>query len=148
MSCTDLNGIEHTVEVSAESIFEAVARAWKVFQESPWVGGVFRGCRYRCVRQGTRDSTSGQIKRLQEVGSRAGSDACGDQRAVASAGDSWEIAVLTSSYARAVACFRSSTFAFDVSLDDPRKPVEVILINGDGNKHHQVADLSSVLSIN
>jgi hypothetical protein len=38
-------------------------------------------------------------------------------------------------------------FAFDVSPEDLQKPVEVILIDGDGNKHHKVADLSGILSV-
>jgi len=38
-------------------------------------------------------------------------------------------------------------FAFDVSPDDLQSPVEVILIDGDGNKHHQTVDLSGILNI-
>jgi hypothetical protein len=38
-------------------------------------------------------------------------------------------------------------FAFDVSPDDLQSPVEVILIDGDGNKHHQTVDLSEILDI-
>jgi hypothetical protein len=38
-------------------------------------------------------------------------------------------------------------FAFDVSPEDLQSPVEVILIDGDGNKHHQTVDLSGILDI-
>lgn len=38
-------------------------------------------------------------------------------------------------------------FAFDVSPDDLQAPVEVILIDGDGNKHQAKADLRSILNI-
>jgi carbon monoxide dehydrogenase subunit G len=38
-------------------------------------------------------------------------------------------------------------FAFDVSPEDLQSPVEVILIDGDGNKHQQMADLNGVLTI-
>lgn len=38
-------------------------------------------------------------------------------------------------------------FAFDVSPNDLQSPVEVILIDGDGNKHRQTADLSGILDI-
>lgn len=39
------------------------------------------------------------------------------------------------------------TFAFDVSSDDLKQPVQVILIDGDGNRHQQTADLRGVLEI-
>jgi hypothetical protein len=38
-------------------------------------------------------------------------------------------------------------FAFDVLPEDLRAPVEVILIDGDGNRHQQKADLSGVLTL-
>jgi len=38
-------------------------------------------------------------------------------------------------------------FAFDVSPEDLKTPVEIILIDGDGNKHHQTADLSGILEV-
>jgi hypothetical protein len=37
--------------------------------------------------------------------------------------------------------------AFDVSPADLQTPVEVILIDGDGNKHQQTVDLSGILDI-
>lgn len=39
-------------------------------------------------------------------------------------------------------------FAFDVSPEDLQSPVEVILIDGDGNKHQHKADLKGILEIN
>jgi hypothetical protein len=38
-------------------------------------------------------------------------------------------------------------FAFDVSPEDLQKPVTVILIDGDGNKHQQKIDLKGILDI-
>lgn len=38
-------------------------------------------------------------------------------------------------------------FVFDVSPEDLKSPVEVILIDGDGNKHHQTADLNGILNL-
>lgn len=38
-------------------------------------------------------------------------------------------------------------FAFDASPDDLQSPVEVILIDGDGNKHQQTVSLSGILDI-
>ena len=43
VSCRDLSGIEHTVEVSADSLYEAVAQALRAFRESGWVGDLARG---------------------------------------------------------------------------------------------------------
>jgi hypothetical protein len=36
ITCRDPQGIEHTVEVSAQSVFEAVAQALRVFREYEW----------------------------------------------------------------------------------------------------------------
>lgn len=36
MTCRDAQGIEHSVDVTAESLFEAVAQAWRIFGESEW----------------------------------------------------------------------------------------------------------------
>ena len=36
VTCRDAQGIEHTVDVTAESLFEAVAQAWRIFGESEW----------------------------------------------------------------------------------------------------------------
>lgn len=38
-------------------------------------------------------------------------------------------------------------FAFDVSPEDLKAPVEVILIDGDGNRHQEKADLSGILGV-
>jgi len=38
-------------------------------------------------------------------------------------------------------------FAFDVIADDLQSPVQVILIDGDGNKHQEKADLKGILDI-
>jgi hypothetical protein len=33
-TCRDARGIEHRVDVTAETLFEAVAQAWRIFRES------------------------------------------------------------------------------------------------------------------
>ena len=42
MSCCDADGVEHSVEVSAGSLYEAIARALQVFRQHDWVGDVAR----------------------------------------------------------------------------------------------------------
>jgi hypothetical protein len=36
VSCRDSQGVEHTVEVTAQNVFEAVAQALRVFREYEW----------------------------------------------------------------------------------------------------------------
>ncbi len=43
VSCTDLQGVDHTVEVTADSIYEAVAQRLRVFRENDWVGDIGHG---------------------------------------------------------------------------------------------------------
>jgi hypothetical protein len=43
VSCRDPQGVEHTVEVSAQSVFEAVAQALRVFREYEWCDTDLRG---------------------------------------------------------------------------------------------------------
>ena len=43
VSCTDLRGCEHTVEVTADSLYEAVAQGLRVFRENDWVDDIGRG---------------------------------------------------------------------------------------------------------
>jgi hypothetical protein len=43
VSCTDLRGCEHTVEVTAGSLYEAVAQGLRVFRENDWVDDIGRG---------------------------------------------------------------------------------------------------------
>ena len=38
VTCRDAEGVEHTVQVTAQSLFEAVAQALRVFQEHDWSG--------------------------------------------------------------------------------------------------------------
>ena len=42
MSCCDGDGVEHSVEVSAGSLYEAIGRALQVFRQHDWVGDVAR----------------------------------------------------------------------------------------------------------
>jgi len=43
VSCQDLEGVEHSVEVEAESLYEAVARGLKAFHANTWVGEIGEG---------------------------------------------------------------------------------------------------------
>jgi hypothetical protein len=43
ISCIDHRGIEHAVEVSATSLYEAVAQALGIFRDNEWVEGIGRG---------------------------------------------------------------------------------------------------------
>jgi hypothetical protein len=36
VSCRDAQGIEHSVEVTAQTLFEAVAQAWRILGDSEW----------------------------------------------------------------------------------------------------------------
>lgn len=37
VSCFDLQGVEHAIEVSAGSLYEAVAQALRIFRDNDWV---------------------------------------------------------------------------------------------------------------
>ena len=41
--CRDAQGVEHTVEVTAQSLYEAVAQALRVFREDAWSDEPNRG---------------------------------------------------------------------------------------------------------
>jgi len=43
VSCIDLRGCEHTVEVTADSLYEAVAQGLRVLRENDWVDDIGRG---------------------------------------------------------------------------------------------------------
>ncbi len=43
MSYCDLNDVEHAVEVSAGSLYEAVAQGLRVFRENDWIDEMGRG---------------------------------------------------------------------------------------------------------
>ena len=43
VSCIDLRGCEHTVEVTADSLYEAVAQGLRMFRENDWVDDIGRG---------------------------------------------------------------------------------------------------------
>src|ERR1700675_2033316 len=43
VSCFDLKQIEHTGEVSAGSVYEAVAQALRMFRDDEWVEDIGRG---------------------------------------------------------------------------------------------------------
>ena len=43
VSCTGARGYDHSVEVTADSLFEAVAQGLRVFRENDWVDDIGRG---------------------------------------------------------------------------------------------------------
>ncbi len=43
VSCFDLRGVEHAIEVSAGSVYEAVAQALRIFRDKEWVEDIGRG---------------------------------------------------------------------------------------------------------
>lgn len=43
VSCLDTQGVEHAVEVTAQSLYEAVAQALRVFRENEWSKAGDRG---------------------------------------------------------------------------------------------------------
>jgi hypothetical protein len=43
VSCCDFNGTEHAVEIAAETLYEAVAQALRLFRENDWVGEIGQG---------------------------------------------------------------------------------------------------------
>jgi hypothetical protein len=43
VSCHDLKGVERTVEVTAESLYEAVAQGLRAFRQNVWVDDVGQG---------------------------------------------------------------------------------------------------------
>jgi hypothetical protein len=43
VSCIDLRGAEHAAEVSAGSLYEAVAQALRIFRDNEWVEDIGRG---------------------------------------------------------------------------------------------------------
>jgi hypothetical protein len=43
VSCCDLKGVEHAIEVTADSLYEAVAQAMRAFRESDWADDLGRG---------------------------------------------------------------------------------------------------------
>jgi hypothetical protein len=43
VSCRDAQGVEHTVEVTAQSLYEAVAQTLRVFREDAWSDDPNRG---------------------------------------------------------------------------------------------------------
>jgi hypothetical protein len=43
VSYCDPSGVEHTVEVTADSLYEAVAQGLRVFRENDWINEIGRG---------------------------------------------------------------------------------------------------------
>jgi hypothetical protein len=47
VSYCDLKGVEHAIEVTADSLYEAVAQGLRVFRENDWIDEVGRAARQR-----------------------------------------------------------------------------------------------------
>jgi phosphatidylserine/phosphatidylglycerophosphate/cardiolipin synthase-like enzyme len=43
VTCRDIDGVEHTVELTADSLYEAVARGLAVFRNADWVSQIGSG---------------------------------------------------------------------------------------------------------
>lgn len=43
VTCRDIEGVEHTVEVSADSLYEAVARGLATLRDTEWAGAISHG---------------------------------------------------------------------------------------------------------
>jgi len=43
VSCCDLKGVEHAIEVTADSLYESVAQGLRAFRENDWVQLIGRG---------------------------------------------------------------------------------------------------------
>ena len=43
VTCRDLNGVEHVVEVNANSLYEAVAQGLSAFRNADWVDSIGHG---------------------------------------------------------------------------------------------------------
>jgi hypothetical protein len=43
VSCSDLKGVEHSVEVTADSLYEAVAQGLRMLRQDDWVDDVGQG---------------------------------------------------------------------------------------------------------
>jgi hypothetical protein len=43
VTCCDLKGVEHSVEVTADSLYEAVAHGLRAFRDADWVDDIGRG---------------------------------------------------------------------------------------------------------
>jgi len=43
VTCRDIEGVEHTVEVTAESLYEAVARGLAALRDADWAGDIGHG---------------------------------------------------------------------------------------------------------
>jgi hypothetical protein len=43
VSCFDLRGVEHAIEVSAGSVYEAVAQALRIFHDMIWIEDIGHG---------------------------------------------------------------------------------------------------------
>ena len=80
-SCTvsycDLKGVEHAIEVTADSLYEAVAQGLRVFRENDWIDEVGRDPddNFGCC-EATRGSAQSPRSRFRTVAGLTRADAC------------------------------------------------------------------------
>jgi hypothetical protein len=43
VNCRDLQGVDHSISVTAETLYEAVAKALAIFRTEQWVGEIGKG---------------------------------------------------------------------------------------------------------
>jgi len=55
VSCVELGGVEHAVEVTAGSLYEAVAQALRIFRDNDWIESI------RYVGSSTRENPSERL---------------------------------------------------------------------------------------
>jgi hypothetical protein len=68
VSCCDLMGVEHAIEMTANSLYEAVAQGLRAFRENDWVEDIGR-------RQQTTITVVSQLAVRPEVGATDQSEA-------------------------------------------------------------------------
>jgi hypothetical protein len=80
VSCRDAAGIEHSVQVTAQTLYEAVAQALRVFREHDWCGKDLRGSAASVLVKITPPEVEHRV-RLRDFASwleSAGKKPCGD----------------------------------------------------------------------
>ena len=75
VSCRDLAGTEHAVEVTAESLYEAVAQALGILRGDQWVEEMRGVDGVEGARQAARRRAPGQDEGFQAVAGESGEDA-------------------------------------------------------------------------
>src|SRR5260370_20127715 len=90
VSCEDLNGVHHSVEVAAESLYETVARGLSALRANSWVGEIGEGLTSITVEVQEKAPATHRVlmKDFRRWLEASRDDAGGDHGPRASAGDS------------------------------------------------------------